>query len=115
MTILLKEIHDLDQKLKDPTTQMMSLEAFLNFSKRASELFNQGNHVAKDAITRIVFLNFSLDTEKVASIQLKRPFEELCKSHLVKLSRGDRTRTCDLMVPNHALYQLSYAPILWRL
>lgn len=25
-------------------------------------------------------------------------------------SRGDRTRTCDIMVPNHALYQLSYTP-----
>ncbi len=25
-------------------------------------------------------------------------------------NRGDRTRTCDIMVPNHALYQLSYTP-----
>src|SRR5688500_16775805 len=26
--------------------------------------------------------------------------------------RGDRIRTCDLMVPNHARYQLRYAPLL---
>ena len=27
------------------------------------------------------------------------------------LSRGDTIRTCDLYVPNVALYQLSYTPI----
>ena len=28
-----------------------------------------------------------------------------------KAGRGDRIRTCDLMVPNHARYQLRYTPM----
>ena len=28
-----------------------------------------------------------------------------------KTGRGDRIRTCDLMVPNHARYQLRYTPM----
>ncbi len=32
----------------------------------------------------------------------------LCYIKLSVYGRGDRNRTCDLMVPNHALYQLSH-------
>ena len=37
------------------------------------------------------------------------------RRHLLSPSipgRGDTARTCDLMVPNHPLYQLSYTPII---
>ena len=27
------------------------------------------------------------------------------------MGRGDRTRTCDILVPNQVRYQLRYAPI----
>lgn len=34
-------------------------------------------------------------------------YSEVCTLHC----RDDRTRTCDLMVPNHAYYQLYYIPV----
>lgn len=41
-----------------------------------------------------------------------RTMFHLCLHYSVGiLSRDDRTRTCDLMVPNHAFYQLNYIPI----
>ena len=30
--------------------------------------------------------------------------------HLVRLNRDDRIRTCDILVPNQARYQLRYIP-----
>ena len=38
-------------------------------------------------------------------------FENVGVKH--KENRGDRIRTCDLVVPNHALYQAKLRPVNW--
>ena len=39
--------------------------------------------------------------------------KKACKKTLQALSRDDRVRTCDILVPNQARYQLRYIPIYW--
>ncbi len=97
------EIDKLKQKMKDPEAEKISITQFLNLSKNAATIVKSGDVVVKDAISRIIFLNFSVDEEKVASYRLKPPFDELLKTRSVLLSRGNRTRTCGLTLPKRTL------------
>lgn len=106
-----EDIVSIRNKLSTPESTELSSEQFFNLSKNALDKVKAGSALEKDIICRFVFFNFYIDDEKVASFSLKEPFETLLKERFVLISRGDMTRTCDLMVPNHALYQLSYAPI----
>ena len=36
-----------------------------------------------------------------------------CQHNSLYFSRGDRTLTCDILVPNQVRYQLRYAPIFF--
>ena len=56
----------------------------------------------KDEIIRTIFLNFSIDEEKVTIYAIKEPFATLLKHRLVKNGRGDWTRTSDLLHPMQA-------------
>ena len=71
----------LKDQITDPEEETISLKQFLNLSRNASKAVQMGDSVVKDAICRLIFLNFTVDNEKVASYQLKPPFEELLKTH----------------------------------
>lgn len=83
-------IEKLRYKLTDEKEEELSQEEFLNLSKNAVMTVKAGDAIVKDTICRLIFLNFSLDGEKVASYQLKEPFDTLLKSRSVLLSRGGR-------------------------
>ncbi len=96
-------IAELRAKLTDEEEDELSLEEFLNLSKNAATTVKAGDAIAKDLICRLLFLNFSLGNEKVASYQLKEPFDTLLKSRSFRNGRGDRTRTCGLSLPKRTL------------
>ncbi len=83
-------IAELRAKLTDEEEDELSLEEFLNLSKNAATTVKAGDAIAKDLICRLLFLNFSLGNEKVASYQLKEPFDTLLKSRSFRNGRGDR-------------------------
>lgn len=100
----------LEGQLTDPEQDKLTLEQFLNLSKNAVLLAKSDIPEVKDQICRYIFLNLTVDSEKVASYRLKPPFDELLKSRHQLPSRSARIRTGDLRVPNAALYQLSHTP-----
>ncbi len=64
----------------------------------------------KRRILEIVCLNCELvDTTLVPT--MRKPFDVLVKGLFVQSSRGDKIRTCDLLVPNQALYQAEPHPV----
>ncbi len=56
----------------------------------------------KRRILEIVFLNCTLDDVTLCPT-IRKPFDVLAEGLISKNSRGDRIRTCDLLVPNQAL------------
>ena len=96
-------IKKLRQRLTNPVEDKLSLEDFLNLSKNAGAVVKSADAVVKDRICRIIFTNLFVDEEKVTSYQLKEPFATLIKQRELSLSRGERTRTSGLCVPNAAL------------
>lgn len=80
-----QEIAELNNNLSDPEKDKLTIEQFLNLSKRASKIVKSGDHIIKDKICRFVFLNLTVDEEKVASDQAKEPF--------ATSSRGAESRT----------------------
>lgn len=87
-TLLNDAIKKLRDKLTDPQKDKLSLEQFLNLSKEASVRVQSGDPVAKDIICRQIFLNFTVDEEKVLSYQLKPHFAEMLKVRQNRSSRG---------------------------
>lgn len=83
-----REIEELNKQLTDPDQDKLSIEQFLNLSKNASVIVQSASPVIKDAICREIFLNFSVDEEKVLSYQLKPPFDEMLKLRDQRTSRG---------------------------
>ncbi len=75
----------------NPEQQILTLENFLNLSKNSATTVQLGNEIVKDAICRLLFLNFTVDEEKVTSYQAKPPFDTLIKTHKILSSRGERT------------------------
>src|SRR3990167_1114288 len=74
-----KNINKLGGQLRDPEEDKLSIEQFLNLSKNAEGIVQSADEKVKDLICRFIFLNFSVDDEKVASYQLKEPFATLLK------------------------------------
>ncbi len=85
-----EEIKNLRLQLTDPEQDKLTIEQFLNLSKNASTIIQSANSVAKDTICRIIFLNFTVDEEKVLSYQLKQPFETMLKTRDKLSSRSER-------------------------
>ncbi|MCE7898300.1 MAG: hypothetical protein DPW11_04570, partial [bacterium] len=85
------EVEDVIGKLKESLsknhTENLTLEEFLNLSKNAATYIKYGDEFVKDAICRLIFLNFQVDEEKVTMYQLKEPFATLLKSRSVLPSR----------------------------
>lgn len=82
------KIAKLQAKLTNPEDDRLSIEQFLNLSKNAGVIVQSANAVIKDTICREIFLNFSVDEQKVASYQLKPHFAEMLKTRHNPLSRG---------------------------
>lgn len=74
--------------LEDPERNKLSLEQFLNLSKNAAGIVHSADAVIKDQICRFIFLNFSVDEEKVLFYQLKEPFATLLEQRKIRTSRG---------------------------
>ena len=103
LVTLKNDVAKLKDLVKEPEQEIVTIQQFLNLSKNAGIAIETGDSVIKDTISRLIFLNFNLGDNKVLSCQLKPPFDVLLKTRVVKNGRGDRTRTCDLTVPNRAL------------
>ncbi len=63
----------------------------------------------KRKLLEIVFSNFRLDGVSLC-YEINKPFDVLAKGLSVPSDRGDKIRTCDLLVPNQALYQTELHP-----
>ena len=83
-----REIKKLGELLEKPEQEQLSLEQFLNLSKSALLIVELGTAIEKDKICRLIFANFVLDNEKVASYSLNEPFATLLKGRKF-LSSGD--------------------------
>lgn len=86
------EIATLKQKIPDPEKERITIEQFLNLSKNAGKIIQSADQVVKDAICRLVFLNFSVDEQKVASYQLKPPFDRLLKTRNILSGTEQQTQ-----------------------
>lgn len=75
-----KEVKKLQEQLTDPEADKLSLEQFLNLSKEAAVRVQAGSAIEKDAICREIFLNFTVDVEKVLSYQTKSVFADMLKT-----------------------------------
>jgi hypothetical protein len=82
------DITKLQAKITNPEQDKMTLEQFLNLSKNAAIAVKSGSEIAKDAVCRIIFLNFSAGVDEMLSYQAKQPFEKLLKGGTFSTSRG---------------------------
>ena len=85
------QIAKIKQQITGPNADRLSLESFLNLSKNANRIVQSANAVIKDEICREIFANFTVDSEKVLSYQLKEPFATLLKHRQMLSGRGERT------------------------
>lgn len=83
-----QEIQRLKEMETDPERDKLSREQFLNLVKNAALIVKSANPVIKDEICRLVFLNLTVNEEKVLSYQLKPPFDEMLKLPHPIPSRG---------------------------
>ena len=74
-----EKLRDLRSTLKSPESQRLGMDEFLNLCKNAGAIARSATEVQKDTICRYVFLNLSVDEEKVVAYQLKEPFNTLVK------------------------------------
>ena len=85
---LVKQISELRDQLTDPVQEILSIEQFLNLAKNAGSKLKAADEVAKDHISRLIFLNLVVDDEKVVSYKMTKPSPNW-KGNLN--GRGDRT------------------------
>lgn len=88
-TLLEKEVKAIKARVSNPEDDVLTIEEFLNLSKNAARVVKAADAVVKDAICRIVFLNFNVDETKVVSYQLKEPFVTLLRTRENLYGRGD--------------------------
>lgn len=65
------QIAKLKEELTNPEDDKLSIEEFLNLSKNAGAIIQSADVVIKDQICREIFLNLTVNEEKVLSYQLK--------------------------------------------
>ena len=82
------QIEELQGKITKPEEDRLSIEQFLNLSKNAGVIIQSADAIIKDKICREIFLNFTVDEEKVLSYQLKPHFAEMLKSKQQRTGRG---------------------------
>lgn len=92
---------DVESLLK---AKVMTYADFLNFFENlVTTIKTSDNQLAVDNIIRMVFLNFVYKDKNILAHQWNPDFETIAKLPSVLSSRGDWTRTSDLVVPNDAL------------
>jgi hypothetical protein len=67
------------------------------------------DYSAKCRILAAQFLSLRLEDISLCQ-EMTKPFDALAKGLLVLSNRGDKIRTCDLLVPNQTLYQAELRP-----
>ena len=89
-----------EEKLNEEgTARYDDLDAFLELSRNGSAWWEKASPEKKRGLAEILVSNGG----KVASVTLNPQFEEWSKREKTDDGRDDRTRTCDLMHPMHAL------------
>lgn len=84
------EITALKAKIRNPEDERLSLEQFLNLSKKAAATVKYGSPVTKDAICRLIFLNLTAGVDKMLSYQAKPPFDEMLKVYPIVSGADER-------------------------
>lgn len=74
---LTEKIEEAKRRTVDPQHDRVSFDQFLNLSKNASTKVQHGGPVQKDTICRFIFLNLTVNEEKVVDFELKEPFRTL--------------------------------------
>lgn len=83
-----QKIFELNETLKDPEKDKLTIEQFLNLSKNAATIVKSADAIVKDQICKMIFLNLIVDEENVLSYQAKEPFDTLLKYRQLPSSRG---------------------------
>ncbi len=78
-----------------------AVEAF-DLAQTAAERWRVSTKDERRTILEGVLLNRALNATSLVTTK-RRPFDVLAEGPILKQSRGDRIRTCDLLVPNQAL------------
>ena len=87
------EIDSLQGQITDPQQDMMGYEEFLNVAKNADLYLKAANIAAKDRITRLIYLNVTVDDQNVVDCQIREPFKTYFQMH--KILAGRQTNTAD--------------------
>ena len=83
-------------------TDVRAALAIFEFSQKVPEIWRGSKMLEKRRILEVVSLNRVLG-DVTLELQKRKPFDELAKRPSIQLSRDDRIRTCDFLVPNQAL------------
>jgi hypothetical protein len=97
---------------EDSIERYYDLDAFLELAKNAAHYWKIASPEKKRLMADLLLSNVIVNTDGTALVSLAEPFASWSKAVKTDDGRDDRTRTCDLTVPNRALYQLSYIPLL---
>jgi site-specific DNA recombinase len=85
----------------DPSRAETALALF-DWTQNAAEIWRGSNNRVRREILDSVCLNRTL-TDLNLDATKRKPFDVFAEGLEIKNSRGDRIRTCDLLVPNQAL------------
>ena len=85
------DIGKLKEKIANPSKIKLTKEQFLNLVKLAPDKMRAGSAVEKDRVSRILFLNLTIDNEKRVFPIWKEPFASLVKA--IEMSSGADERT----------------------
>jgi DNA invertase Pin-like site-specific DNA recombinase len=88
---LQEDIDKLKDKIANPSKIKLTKEQFLNLVKLAPDKMRAGSAVEKDRVSRILFLNLTIDNEKRVFPIWNEPFASLVKA--IEMSSGADERT----------------------
>lgn len=83
-----QELATIKEQIGNPEEEALTLEDFLNLAKNAAKAVKMGDAIVKDKICRLLFLNLTVDEEKVLSFQAKPPFDRVLKMPSFASGRG---------------------------
>jgi hypothetical protein len=82
------DIAKLKQQLPNPHQEALSIDEFLNTTKKAVNAIQSDDPVIRDTICRKLFLNFSVGDQNILSYQLNQPFAALVKYRILRFGRA---------------------------
>lgn len=83
-----QELATIKGQIGNPEEEALTLEDFLNLAKNAAKAVKMGDAIVKNRICRILFLNLTVNEEKVLSFQAKPPFDKVLKMSSFASGRG---------------------------